>query len=158
MRKGTVAVFSTIAGVIAGALVGGSVTGKSVEQKSKKVDKFRGYYNLLNQWLFLKQSGKSLEEYFEKNNYKKIAIYGMGEMGNRLYEELKNSNINIKYAIDKEAECVYSELKVVDLEEELEEVDVIVVAATFAFEEIEEKLRDQVDCMIVSLEDVVFEL
>ena len=159
MKKGSVAVLSALFGAVAGAAGNNVLSQKKIDQKAEKVDKFKSYYNMLNQWLLLKQEGKSLEKYFEDNGYKTIAIYGMGEMGNRLYDELKNSKVvEVKYAIDKNASSTYSELDVVDVDDEMDEVDAVVVSAIFAFDEIEEDLSAKVDCPIVSLEDVVYEV
>jgi hypothetical protein len=159
MKKGFLATVSLLAGAAAGAATIGKIQGQAVEAKAKKVDQFRGYYNMLNQWLVLKQEGKSLEKYFVDNGYKKIAIYGMGEMGNRLYDELKGSSVEIKFAIDKEAESIYSDLEVIEKEEltSKESVDVIVVTATYAYDEIEEEISGMVNCPVVSLDDVVYE-
>ena len=159
MKKGGVAILGALLGAVAGAAGAGYVGSKQVSKKTVKVDKFKGYYNMLNQWLILKQEGKNLSEYFVTNGYKTIAIYGMGEMGNRLYDELKGSDITVKYAIDKNAASTYSELDVIDPDvAEFEAVDAIIVTATFAFDEIEEMLSEKVECPIVSLEDVVFEV
>lgn len=158
MKKGTVAVLSTLIGAVAGAAGSGYFGTKEVEKKIAKVDKFKSYYNMLNQWLILKQEGKSLEKYFVDNGYKTVAIYGMGEMGNRLYDELKGSSVTVKYAIDKDAANTYSELDVFDLEDDLEAVDAVVVTAVFAFDEIEEKLTESIDYPIISLEDVVYDV
>lgn len=130
----------------------------AIAEKDQKINKFKNYYNMLNEWLYLKQNGTSLDTYFKKNDYNSIAIYGMGEMGNRLYDELKQSDIEVKYVIDKNATSVYSELEVLDPEEEFPEVDAIVVTATFAFDEIENSIENKVNCPIVSLEDVVYEV
>lgn len=153
-----VGVLSGILGATAGALAVGKVTGKTIDEKQGKVDKFKSYYNMLNQWLSLKQEGKSLDDYFKENNYKAIAIYGMGEMGNRLYEELKNTEVEVKYAIDKNAESTYSELDVMDIDDEMPQVDVVIITAVFAFDEIMENIEDKFDCPIISLEDVVYEV
>lgn len=160
MKKRNAMALGLLAGMVTGGVVAGKMGNKTVEQKNAKVEKFKGYYNMLNQWLILKQEGKSLVEYFTNNNYKKIAIYGMGEMGNRLYDELKNSDIEIAYAVDKDVDGIYSELQVIDKEDldQQVEVDVMVVTATFAFEEISEEISNSVDCPIISLEDVVYEI
>lgn len=157
MKKGFVALIGTVIGAILG--VGGSLfySSKRITEKEKKIAKFKNYYNMLNQWLALKQEGKSLERYFVENDYKKIAIYGMGEMGNRLYEELKGTSIEIAYAIDKNSSSIYSELDFYELEDELPKVDVIVITATFAFDEIVKTLEENVDMEVVSLEDVVYQ-
>lgn len=158
MKKGGVAVLAAIIGAAAGAAGSGYLGQKQVGQKSEKVDKFKSYYNMLNQWLILKQEGKTLEKYFTDNGYKTIAIYGMGEMGNRLYDELKGTGIEVKYAIDKDAAGIYSDLDVVDVEDEFEEVDAVIVSAIFAFDEIEKILSEKLNCPIVSLEDVVYDV
>lgn len=158
MKKGVVAFLSGIIGAVIGAVGSGYLGSKQIERKTEKVDKFKGYYNILNQWLVLKQEGKCLSEFFKVNNYKTIAIYGMGEMGNRLYDELKDSEIEVKYAVDKNADSTYSELNVIYPEEDFEVADVMVVTATFAYCEIEEKLSKKISFPIVSLEDVVYEI
>ena len=157
MKKGTIAFLAGILGAAAGAAGSGYLGNKQIQQKAGKVDKFKGYYNMLNQWLILKQEGKSLAEYFKKNDYKTVAIYGMGEMGNRLYDELKDSEIEVKYAVDQNAASTYSELDVVDKEDSFADVDVMVVTATFAFDEIEEEIGSKCSFPIVSLDDVVYE-
>ena len=100
-------------------------------------------YNTLNQWLKLRQEGRSLVEYFEKNEYKTVAIYGMKELGERLYDELSGSNIEVLYAIDKRADRIYANVDIVTPEEEL-------------FDDIEEVLASKVDYPIISIEDVVY--
>lgn len=155
------ALLTGLVGVV-GAIMGGSVmrllANKSFDKLSGKVDKFKGYYNILNQWIMLKQEGKTLEQYFIDNGYKTIAIYGMGEMGNRLYEELKDSNIEVKYAVDQNSKGTYSGLNVICPDDEYEAADVIVVTAIFAFDEIRKNLQEKVHFPIVSLDDVVYDI
>lgn len=143
---------------IAGIALTNKVKNEEIRKNKKSKDKFKGYYNLLNQWLRLKQERKSLETFFAENQYKTIAIYGMGELGNRLYDELKDSNIQVEYAIDENTAGAYSEVKVITPEENLPEVDVIVVTAVFAYNEIEEKLSEKTHLPIISLEDIVYEV
>lgn len=157
MKKSVVAVIGGLVGAVAGSAAASQIMGKTIEQKKSKVDKFKSYYSMLNQWLVIKQEGKSIEQYFIDNNYKTIAIYGMGEMGNRLFDDLKGSNIEVKYAIDKQAAGTYAEVEVLEPEENLPEVDVVVITAIFACEEIEEELGELVDYPIISLEDVIYE-
>ncbi len=158
MKKGIVAMISTTVGVIAGMTVNSIITGKHLEETGKKVDKFKNYYNMLNQWLVLKQKSKSLVEYFEKNNYRKIAIYGMGEMGTRLCDELIGSEIKVAYAIDKNAGNTYSDIAIIKPEDAEDNVDVVVITAIFAVNEIEKDISKYFTCPIISLEDIVFDI
>lgn len=158
MKKVILAIVSFLAGEIAGTAVVKTLMEKDLNKRNEKANKFKGYYSMLNQWLKLKQDGKLLEDYFVHNGYKTIAIYGMGEMGLRLYGELKGSNkVEIKYAIDQGV-ALCDEIEILDLEEELPDVDVVVVTATFAYDEIQEQLIKRMDCSIVSLDDVVYEI
>ena len=60
--------------------------------------------------------------------------------------------------VDNNAASTYSELDVIDPDDaKYEKVDAIIVTATFAFDDIEEKLAEKVDFPIISLEDVVYE-
>lgn len=158
MKKIIHGLLGAVLGLTAGAGAMTYISNKTIGERDKKIDKFKLYYNALNQWLNIKQCGKSIEKYFVENNYKTIAIYGMGEMGNRLYEDLKNSGVTVKYAIDKKADETFSEVEVLSLEDELPEVDVIVVSAIFAFEEIEKDITEVCNIPVVSLEDVLYDV
>lgn len=143
------------------ALIGGVVyksVSRILHEKEKKVNKYKKYYNITNQWLYHKNQGKNLAEYFEEKGYNNIAIYGMGELGCRLYEELKDTNITISYAIDKEANSKYTEIKVIDADQAFDKVDAIVVTAVFDFETIKEKLESKTDSPIISLDDIFYDL
>lgn len=157
MKKGFIAVLSTIIGAMAGGVGVFCLKEKQIQLKNKKVDKFKDYYHLLNQWLIHKQEGKCLEQYFIDNNYKSIAIYGMGEVGNRLYNELKDSKINVLYAIDESSWSAYSDIRIINIDD-YKEVDVIVVSAIFDFDNIIKEISEKVNCPIISLEDVVYDL
>lgn len=161
MKKITI---GTAAGVIgfAGAIGGWIFTAKKLNEKINKKDarinKFKNYFDVTNEWVNLKNQGRNLEEYFVKNGWKQIAIYGMGELGNRLAEELKGSSVIIEYAIDKNADDIFAEMEVKRIDEELPPVDVIVVTPLFVYSEVEQTLREAVEYPIVSIEDVVFSM
>lgn len=162
MKKGFGSVFSTLAGMAVGAAAGGAVVGSSSSKKIKEMAdghaKVHELYMAFDQWLRLRQEGKTLVEYFEKEGYKTVAIYGMKELGERLYDELKGSDVTVEYIIDKNADQIYAEVDVITPDEELKPVDVIVVTALYYFDEIEEMLSDKVDYPIISLEDILYEI
>lgn len=158
MKKSVIAGLGMLLGAGVGAAAVGTVSNKMVGEKEEKVNKFKSYYNVLNQWLALIHEGKTLDQYFEVNNYKTVAIYGMGELGNRLYEELKDASVQVKYAIDKNADSTFSDLDVKSLDDELEDVDVVVVTAVFAFDDVVDEISEKVTCPVISLEDVVYEM
>lgn len=162
MKKGFSRVFSTLAGMAAGAAAGGAAAGLRASKKIKKLReghaKVHELYMAFDQWLRIRQEGKTLVEFFERNNYKTVAIYGMKELGERLYDELEGSGISVKYIIDKNADAIYADVDVVTPDDKLEPVDVIVVTAIYYFDEIEEMLNGKVDYPVVSLEDILYEV
>ena len=112
----------------------------------------------MNQWVIVKQSNKNLSAYFERVGYKRIAIYGMSAAGMTLLDELKETEVQVVYGIDKRADEVYADLDIVTMEEDLDVVDAIVVTAISFFDEIKEELGMKVDCPIISLNDILYEV
>lgn len=162
MKRGFGGVLSTLTGMAVGAVAGGAAAGSASSKKIKKMSdgaaKVHALYMAFDQWLHLRQEGKTLVEYFEKQGYKTVAIYGMKELGERLYDELQDTDITVKYIIDKNAYSIYADVDVITPDEELEPVDVIVVTAIYYFDEIEEMLSEKVEYPIVSLEDILYEV
>lgn len=62
------------------------------------------------------------------------------------------------YAIDAKGEELNSNIEVYTLDDEIPEADVIVVTATFDYEDIRKKLEEKVACEIISIDDVVYEV
>lgn len=118
--------------------------------------KFMCYFYTLDQWLTLKEKNISLEKIFLEKNYKNIAIYGIGKLGNHLVEELKGSNIEVSYFIDKSWDSRVTIKKVYGLEDDFPNVDVIVVTPTFDFENIKRVLEEKTDIRIISLDEILF--
>lgn len=162
MRKGSKAIISALMGAVGGAVAGGvavkTSTTKSIEEKQETLKKVHVLYCAFDRWLQIRQEGRTLAEYFKKNNYKTIAVYGMKELGDRLVDELKDSEIKVCYAIDKNADQIYSDIDIVTPDDDLEPVDVIVVTAIYYYDEIVDVLNKKANCPIVSLEDILYEL
>lgn len=158
MKKSLISVLSALTGVAVGA----SIVVRKLSKKTKRAkfmsDKHLSLFLMMNQWVKVKQEGKNLASFFEQNEYQKIAIYGMSYAGETLVDELKDSNIIVKYGIDKNADSMYKDIDVLTIEDDLESVDVVVVTAITFFDEIEEKLSEKIDCPIVSLEDILYEI
>lgn len=113
-------------------------------------------FHVLDKWLKLKIEGKTLQKYFDDNRIKTVAIYGMAALGNRLYEDLQNTDIQVLYAIDRNAANIkVKDLKIVTLEDKLDKVDAVIVTPIQFFYAIEADLEKVIETDIISLEDVV---
>lgn len=162
MKKGTLSILSAATGTLVGAIIGtraiAQTVGKVGSQAKQLSDKHLALFLMMNQWVKVKQEGKSLSSYFEKNGYKEIAIYGMSYAGETLLNELKGTDICVAYGIDKNADVIYADVDVVSVEDTLKDVDAVVVTAITFFDEIEKMLDAKLDCPVLSLEDILYEV
>jgi len=158
MKSGIISAVSMLTGLVAGAGTVGKISGNKLNKMQNMSDKHLALFLMMNQWVKVKQEGKNLSAYFEKNGYKKIAVYGMSYVGETLIDELRTSDIEIAYGIDKNASLIYTDIDIVSADNSLDEVDAVVVTAITFFNEIEEKLSQKLDCPILSLEDILYEI
>lgn len=113
------------------------------------------------QWIAVKQKGKDIVVWLKENNIKKIAIYGMGQEGDLLINELKGTEIEIVFGIDRNPNRIAcGDVRIVAVEEinRMPSVDAIVVSFVSAFYEMREELQKQTNARIVSLHDVLYEV
>ncbi len=147
-----------VAGIVAGT---GTIYYKK-DQKIRKGEELNkkndAILKLFSKWMSSERQGKFVSDVLKKNGYKKIAIYGMHYLGERLYESLKDSEIEVAYVIDRNADNIFAEVDVYKPDEELYDVDAVIVTAFYFFDEIEESLAEQLVCPIVSLEDIINEM
>lgn len=157
-----ITVIMTIVGLIIGAIIVGKVVVKPTFEEIRRLReesaKHLDLYLLMNDWVHIKQNRKSLSSYFEKNGYKKIAIYGMNYVGETLVKELQGTNIEIAVGIDKNANSMTSSIKLVTIENFEDIVDAVIVTPIVFFDSIADSLEKKIDCPVVSIEDVVYEV
>jgi hypothetical protein len=158
MKKGIITILSVLTGAAVGAGAVKKVESEKLNKMRSMSNKHLELFKMMSQWVKVKQEGKNLSSYLEKNGYKKIAVYGMSYAGEALINELENSDIAVAYGIDRNAGSLYADVDIVSIDDDLEEVDAVVVTAITFFDEIEEKLSQKIDCPIISLEDILYEI
>lgn len=117
--------------------------------------KWKQQFLLYERWIRLKQKGYALSAFFEKNNIRIVAIYGMGYIGCDLYDELEGSEINVSYFIDRTICDFENVIKVVHPDGVLDKVDAIVVTVINKEEEIKAYLKKRCSYVILSLYEIV---
>lgn len=120
-----------------------------------QVLKFQMAYNISIKWIEIKQAGYNLKEYFVRYNIKSIAIYGMASLGRRLYDELEDTDIIIKYLIDKEPYLIDKVLEFFPLSGEKLKVDAIVVTVAAAEKQIVEEIKRMGYGNVIGLSDIL---
>ena len=158
MKKGIISALSMLTGVVAGAGTVGKIQGDKLAKSRSMSAKHMALFLMMNQWVKVKQEGKNLSAYLDKNGFKRVAIYGMSYAGETLIDELKDTGIEVAYGIDQRSDSLYADIDIVSIDDLQNDVDAIVVTAITFFDEIEEKINERVDCPIISLEDVLYEV
>lgn len=128
-----------------------------------RADKLNIYYGITTEWIQSLQSGCNTSDYFIKNEYHQVVIYGKGILGDLLYNELsKRVGIEIICFADKEGDGeIYFDANIpVVSAEQLKDMryDVVVVTPVFAFAEVkQELLKVTEEQKILSLQEVVID-
>lgn len=128
------------------------------KEKNKRLQK---YYDLLNLWIINKNDGNRIDSYLLKRGWKKICIYGYGEIGKRLYEELLQSNeISIEAIIDNSFrnQKVVEDIKCYTLQDNLPSVDVTIITPIFQIDDIIKDLNRKGVYNCVSIYDILCEM
>lgn len=119
-----------------------------------KMDYLRANYNvnIMNKWLSMKIRGISLEKYFMENGYKRIAIYGIGYLGELLSEELSLTMVEVVCYIDKKGGSFLGK-RVYMPNEKYPEFDAVIVSVVQWYEVVLKELI----CLrpVISLEHVI---
>lgn len=130
--------------------------GREVKQLFVQERKEYFMYEFMNRWLMLKQQGINLRSFFAHKKITTIAIYGVHHMGQRLYDELYNSEIIVKYGIDRSHQKPGWEVPIIHPNDALEKVDAVVITPVFDFLEIRDSLSATLSCPMFSIEEVLF--
>lgn len=128
---------------------------KELDREKFQLKKFYSMFKVMNRWMEAKQSGKSMEKWFVKNEYNTIAIYGMHYIGERLVQELKDSRVKVLYAIDKNINSSNADLMVLKPDQELPKVDAIIITSVIYFYSMCRNIYKKVECPIISIEEAV---
>ncbi len=125
-------------------------------REKKELSKMKSFYKVLVKWLMIKQRNITIDSFFSERNMKRIVIYGMKELGELLYRDLKDTEIHIVQLVDKDADKMYvdADMKLSHPDSLTTDADVIVVTAISEFGRIKEDLKEKTRIPIVSLSQV----
>lgn len=126
------------------------------KNKDRMKQKYVTYYKLMIRWIEIIMQGKCLDKYLNKRGITNVAVYGNGDMGKLLIKYLLKTNITVNYLIDKcptptDGNCV----SVYRPTDKLPSVDAIIVTPVCDYENIKSLVSKQVNCMIISLYDIL---
>lgn len=128
------------------------------KNKGNNSNKYYQLYKLLVEWDKLKTG--NIEKYLQENHIKSIAIYGWGDLGEKLYKELNNSKIKIVLGVDKREGLIYAPIPLYNTIHILEnrKVDAVIVTTVSVYDDIYNALREigVEEQKIISLEELIY--
>ena len=133
-----------------------NINKRGIENEIKKI---KQKYELVFHWLEIEISNKDIIDFFYDRSVKSVAIYGMNDLGYMLYKKLVNSEVNVKYAIDNGIITLgRDEIKTVYIDDILEPVDMIIVAAIYQYESdcIKKVIEQRISTQVISLEELIY--
>lgn len=128
----------------------------------EKLERERFIYNssfaLLDYWMRVKRDNKKIVDYFRELHLHCIAIYGFGRIGRHLLSELENSDISIRYIIDRRNSNRSKDIPILQLSNKLPLVDAIIVTPAGQYSEIKNNIKKYIPYKTLSLEHIIYEL
>lgn len=118
--------------------------------------RYRRWFQILNKWLKARMAGRSMAPYLKKNNIKKVAIYGFGQLGRRLYEDLNQDGSFDITVIDNKLCRTGLEQKIIGFESFDGKADIVIVTVVTDFFDIRNQICQKFNsCPVANLEELV---
>lgn len=130
-----------------------------IKQKDGDIYKRESALNTYERWIYSMINGDKISNYLMSNDYRRVAIYGMGRLGKQLFEEFDKTSISIEYIIDqKMAEHIrkYESVPCFTMSEKLPFAELIIVTVPSEEKDIITQLRKKTKGQIKSINDILF--
>jgi hypothetical protein len=129
---------------------------KFIESQYAVIDECRNK-NLFYTWLIFKKNGNSIAERIKSMGATRIAVFGLGDAGRLLVNDLADSGVSVEYAIElNNPSCVHETLDVLRLyDDKLAKVDFVLVCPPYKVNSIKHKLCSLIDAKVISLESLI---
>lgn len=111
-------------------------------------------------WVELYQANKRIADYFHEMGFKRVAVYGMADIGVDLVNELLQSDIEVVYAVDQKRAKSRFDVEIRDPQRVTSDVDVIVVTPITYFSSIYDMLNKKLNgqVAIIGIDEVIAHL
>lgn len=153
------AVFFVFIGILLGGYLAGHKYCLKLEKCREISDKHLHILRMYDVWMMAKEEKRTIEEYLIERNIKNAAIYGMSYLGVRLFQELKNTSVDILFALDVNPRIRMAGLDIYHPDEiKTKQVDGVIVTAIFCFDEIKVLLEAKGFNNIIALDEILYDL
>lgn len=126
------------------------------KKREKQIVMYSQFYHVMDAWVELYQKGIRVSDVLYNQGIRSVAIYGNGKLGKRIYKELINSSVEVKYIIDNNAKKFLMDIPVYSINSKLPKIDLIIVTVIQEYENIKKQLSKVCNYTIKSLEDIIY--
>lgn len=127
-----------------------------LEEAYRAIAKAQSNYEVMREWVYSNQIGHPIYRFFLQNNYRRIVVYGGGEIGLLLCQEIHSQEqLVLQYVIDKKKRILPIPVAVFQHFQREIPCDIVVVTPVFDYPQIREVLTAQGAENIVSVKDVI---
>lgn len=131
------------------------VFSKELEERERVIQKYRQFYRIFLQWIKVEQNRGSIAKYLQEQKLINIAIYGYGDLGKTLYNQLENTDIIVTEILDKREIGIENNLVIKKPMGGNRDVDAVIVTAVYYFDEIQKELNELGYKNIISLQNLL---
>ena len=121
----------------------------------RSLEAMRSRFLLCDKWMMLENENGNIVHFFKKRGYRKVAVYGVGELGRLLIGRLcRGKELEVR-AIDQNADYIDINVPICKLEDFNDCVDVVVVTLINNPKKIADLIKQRTKSEILILEDVL---
>lgn len=144
-----------IASFVSGFFLGGKALVGMINDYKRRMERNASNMMLFNDWMEFLYAGGSIGQYFHAHGYKKIMIYGNGYIGQRLFQALEGTDVEVAAIMDQ-ANSSGSDTEgiLIGVDSEIPDIDCVVVTPVTYFDEIYHMLREKMGQPIISVEEL----
>ena len=136
------------------------MTKKELEREKAGVKKIGGLLATANRIIRANSRGKTISNKIEELGIRTMAIYGMGEIGERVMEDiLLNSSVKLLYGIDIKAAELYMAVSVYTLQQAagMEKPDLILLTVGGGSDSLKKEIREKMSCEVMTIGELLCE-
>ena len=145
-------------GIIIGLLISCVIIKEDLLKTNKVLAEKSEINSMVYKWISNSIKGRAISQYLIEHGVYKIAIYGLGYLGELVLDELIRDKICVECIIDRNADCLYTDIFTCKPDDHIPEVDAILVTPIQYFDAICFDLRNKVNCPIISIADVIYSI
>lgn len=136
------------------------MTKQELEKEKASTKKVSALLMLANRIIRANIQGKAISSKLEELGITSVAIYGMGEIGERAMEDiLSNSSVRLLYGMDIKASELYMAVPVYTLQQAvgMEKPDLILLTALDGSGKLKKEIQEKMSCEVMTIGELLGE-